>query len=58
MNEQHIEALRQQRAAYVAAELPHRVEQVDMELRRYGVDPTAKPPKPKPTKKSTEKDES
>jgi len=53
VNEQHIESLRRQRAQYVTDDLPHRVEQVDMELARYGVDPHAEPPK---RKKSTRKD--
>lgn len=47
MNDSHIATLLAERAAYVDADLPHRVEQVDLELARYGVDPTAKPAKSK-----------
>ena len=45
MNDAHIETLRAERAAYVKADLPDRVAQVDLELARYGVDPSAKPVK-------------
>ena len=47
MNDAHIETLLAERAAYVKAELPDRVAQVDFELARYGVDATAKPAKSK-----------
>jgi len=39
MNEEHIKALRAERAAYVKAHKPKRVEQVDAELARYGIEP-------------------
>ena len=54
MNDAHIATLRAERAAYVKAGLPDRVEQVDFELARYGASPE-EPVKPvvKSAKKGT-----
>ena len=45
MNDAHIDALLAEYAAYVKAKKPKRVAEVERELAKYGVDPSA------PTKK-------
>ena len=42
MNEAHINALLDERAAYVKAKKSKRVDECDRELARYGVTPTTK----------------
>lgn len=41
MNDAHIETLLAEHAAYVKAKKPKRVAEVERELARYGVDPSA-----------------